>query len=188
MTETQQLAATFDIEATNLDPMFGIVLCVCVKPWGQPTKTFRLTDYTPRKRISSDDSGIVEAVNKELNKYAILIAHFGTLYDRKFLNGRALKHGVELLNPKAKMIDPWRVAKTHLNFKSNSLDSIAHFLGCIEEKTRLSGQVWMDAAINRDKECFEYIVTHCEKDVDVLEEVAAKLVPFLGNITAWGSA
>lgn len=183
--------ACFDIETTNLDPMFGILLCAVVKPWGAPDpddiKLF------VNHQQGADDREVVEATIEELNKYQVLIAHNGVFFDRKYLNGRALYHGCDLLNPRGKIIDPWRLAKNHLNFRGNSLDRISDFLGCREKKTVVDGEIWMRAGFERGytqrgSDAMEYIKTHCLKDVAVLEEVADALMPFVGNIQSWGSA
>lgn len=183
--------ACFDIETTNLDPMFGILLCAVVKPWGStdPDETKLFVNH----QQGADDKDVVEATIEELNKYQVLIAHNGVFFDRKYLNGRALYHQIDLLNPRGKLIDPWRLAKNHLNFRGNSLDRLSDFLGCREKKTVVDGEIWMRAGFERGYtergyDAMEYIKTHCLKDVDVLEEVADKLMPFVGNIQSWGSA
>ncbi len=176
------MMAFFDIEASGLDPMFGVVLCGVVKPEHGEPKLF--TKRTP----GSDDSVVVSELIKELNQYDILVAHNGVFYDRKYLNGRALRWNLPFLDPKLKIIDPWRIAKQHLNFRGNSLDRLADFLGTEYQKTVVSGNIWMRAALDHDQEAMQYIEEHCVADVYVLEEVAYRLRKFMGNINAWGSA
>jgi len=178
----EQLIACFDIEASGLDPMFAKVLCGVVKPWGEEPKLFS------NRRKGSDDSKVVESLITELNKYTILIAHNGVFYDRKFLNGRALRWNLPFMDPKAKMIDPWRLAKNHLNFRGNSLARLADFLGTEHSKTEVSGNIWMRAALDNDPTAHKYIEEHCVEDVYVLEEIADRFKRFIGNVTAWGSA
>lgn len=184
------MVACFDIETTNLDPMFGILLCTVVKPWGgteYDTKLFRNYEQ------GTNDKEVLEATIEELEKYQILVAHNGVFFDRKFINGRALYHRIAPLNPRGKIIDPWRLAKNHLNFRGNSLDRLSDFFGCREKKTVVDGEIWMRAGYERGytergAAAMEYIVEHCIKDVDVLEEVASYMMPFTGNIQPWGSA
>lgn len=186
----EQLVASFDLETTNLDPMWGVLLCSDTKPWGGTVH--RTYIHTLSKGY--DDSVVVRKTIEELNHYSMLIAHNGVFFDRKFLNGRALYHNLRtadgrplLLDPKGKIVDPWRVAKNHLNFRGNSLDRIADFFGTEASKTKVEGEIWMKAVYNRDQDALAYIVEHCIIDVDVLEEVADRLQPFVGNITSWGS-
>jgi len=181
------LIACFDIETTNLDPMWGITLCAEVKPWGESARTFinRETGY--------NDAVITCALVEELSKYQILIAHNGVFFDRKYINGRALYNHSPLLNPRGKMIDPWRLAKNHLNFKGNSLERLGDFLECDVQKTVVSGETWMIAGYERGltlrgDASLTYIVEHCQRDVVVLEHVYERLVEFTGIVQPWGSA
>ena len=188
---TKPFTACFDIETTGLDPMFSIGLCGVVKPWGStdPDDTKMFVNY----QTGANDKEFLEAIIEELNKYQVLIAHNGVFFDRKYLNGRAIYHDIPLLNPRGKIIDPWRLAKNHLNFRGNSLDRLSDYLGCRVRKTVVDGEIWMRAGYERGytergDEAMEYIKEHCLKDVEVLEEVADKLMPFVGNIQPWGSA
>ena len=94
----------------------------------------------------------------------------------------------KLLDPKATMVDPWRIAKNHLNFRGNSLDRLSDFIHTSDSKSIVSGEIWMKAIYNRDYSCLDYIVEHCIIDVNVLEEVAWEFRAYMGNINAWGSA
>ena len=178
--------ATFDLETSALSANFGIVLCGVVKPWQQEHKIFRIDQLKGATR--SDDSKLVAALVAELNSYMILIAHNGIKFDRVFLNTRAIKHGIPLLNPRSNMIDPVLLARRYLRMSYNGLDTIAQYLQTEHQKTPVMGHLWMKAVIDRDAEALQEIINHCIEDVYVLEEVAQKLVPFVGKINEWGSA
>jgi len=185
------MAVCFDLETTNLDPMWGVLLCSDSKPWA----TDHHETYIHTLRKGYDDSLVVEKTIKYLNQFSVLVAHNGVFFDRKFLNGRAMYHHLEdgngnplLLDPQSKIIDPWRIAKQHLNFRGNSLDRLSDFIHTSDTKSVVSGEIWMKAIYNRDQECLAYIVEHCILDVNVLEEVAWQFRKFIRNINAWGSA
>jgi len=185
------MAVCFDLETTNLDPMWGVLLCSDSKPWA----TDHHETYIHTLSKGYDDKVVVEKTIKYLNQFSILVAHNGVFFDRKFLNGRSMYHHLEdgnnnplLLDPKAKIIDPWRIAKNHLNFRGNSLDRISDYLHTSKTKSIVSGEIWMKAIYNRDQSCLDYIVEHCIIDVDVLEEVAWQFRKFIGNVNSWGSA
>ncbi len=185
---TTPLIASFDLETTNLDPMFGILLCAVIKPWGLDDKVVLVNEER-----GADDGIVVRRTLEELQKYEILVAHNGVFFDRKYINGRALYHGYKPLNPRGKLIDPWRIAKNHLNFRGNSLDRLSDFLGCEHSKTVVDGETWNRAGFERGytergDAALRYVVDHCVRDVDVLEEVADKMREFIGNIHSWGSA
>ena len=181
----KNFACTLDIETTNLAPDFGIVLCAVIKPFGGEAKVYRIDS---KKRWTRDDTKLVGDIITELNKYVIIVAHNGTRFDRRFLNGRALRHGLPLLNPKGKIIDPLSLAWKHLNLKMNSLEKLSWFLGCEHEKTPTLPDTWLAAAIDHDPEALQLIVDHCIADVLLLEEVLEKMQALVGNINEWGSA
>lgn len=185
------LMACFDLETSNLDPMWGVLLCSDTKAWNDP----KHTTFIHELEQGYNDREVVEKTIDHLNNFEILSAHNGVFFDRKFLNGRALYHHLtysngkqKLLDPKMKIVDPWRLAKNHLNFRGNSLDRISDFLHTSESKSKVDGETWMKAVYNRDYDALEYIVKHCILDVNVLEEVTWEMRGFMGNITPWGSA
>lgn len=181
-TTIPQLAASFDLETFGLDPVYGRLLCAVIKPWQQETQLIRVN------RAGSDDSALVEAIVKELNKYAILIAHNGLFYDVRMLNGRALQYGLPVLNPHHKLIDPCQIARKHLNLPRNSLDTIAKHMQLDEQKMHLDPSVWVRAALDHSEEDMLTLVERCESDTRVLEEIAARVLPLTRYIGPWGSA
>lgn len=180
--KVEGFAASFDLESYGLDPVWGVLLCGVVKPWGEEPKLF--TIGTP----SSNDSKIVGELVDELSKYGIIIAHNGMFHDRAFLNGRALHWNLPVLDPYGKIIDPLRVAKRNLNLSRNSLDALAAHLQCDEQKMHVPAEVWQRAALDHDAEAMEIIHERCMSDVRVLEMICQRLMALVGNVTFWGSA
>jgi DNA polymerase elongation subunit (family B) len=177
------LAASFDLESFGLDPVYGRLLCGVILPWGSnEPQIFRV------KQASSDDSKLVKTLIEELSKYAMLFAHNGLFYDRAMLNGRALQYGLPILDPKGKMIDPYQLARKHLNFKRNSLDALAAHCQLTDQKMHVSPEVWVKAALDHDKNSMDTIVERCVSDCYVLEQLVERVLPLVGNITPWGSA
>ena len=176
--------ATYDIETSALSANFGIVLCAVVKPWQGECKVFRIDELPGATR--SDDTKLVAAIIEELNQYMILVAHNGVKFDRVFLNTRATKNGTTLLNPRGNMIDPVILARKYLRMSYNGLDTIAQYFQTSHQKTPVMGHLWIQAVIDRDEVALQEIINHCMEDVYVLEEVAEKLVPFVGKINEWG--
>lgn len=167
-------SACFDLETTSLNANFGIILCGVVKPAGGKPKVFRadrLNEDWSTKR--SDDSKITLALAKELSKYDILIAHNGANFDIPYLRTRLAYWKLGSF-PKKKLLDPYRIARNQFRMSSNSLSSLSDFL-TKSEKTPVSGQVWVKAFMDGCKKSMDYIVDHCIKDVDMLEQ----LVDFL---------
>ena len=176
------LAASFDLESYGLDPVYGRLLCGVVKPWGEKPKVYRLA------YACSDDSKLVTELVDELSQYAVLFAHNGLFYDRAMLNGRALAYGLPVLDSHAKMVDPYLVARKHLNMRRNSLDALAEHMHLDEQKMHLSPEVWVKGALDHDEKAMKTLVARCVSDCAVLEQLATRILPMVGNITPWGSA
>lgn len=176
------LAASFDLETFGLDPVYGRLLCGVVKPWGGEPRVFRV------KRAGSDDSKLIVQLVEELSQYAVLFAHNGLFYDRAFLNGRALHFNLPILDTGAKLVDPYLIARKHLNMKRNSLDALAEHFQLPEQKMHLPPDVWVRAALDHDEGAMKTLVKRCVSDCVVLEQLATRVLALVGNITPWGSA
>lgn len=186
MSINKELVCSFDLESFGLHPDWSLLLCGSLKPWGKPPKTYRLDDY-PGKYFS-DDSKLVEVLVSELSRYFILIAHYGRMHDRLYLNSKAVKYGLTVLNPRGRLIDPFQLAKNHMKLSSNSLAAVSGFLGVKSKKTPIDNEAWHRAAFDHDRPSMDIIVKHCEVDTIVLEEIMTPLIPFVGDINRWGSA
>lgn len=176
------LAASFDLETFGLDPVYGRLLCGVVKPWEGKPKVFRMSP------VGSNDSTLVTSLVEELSKYSVLFAHNGLFFDRAMLNGRALAYNLPILDTTTKLIDPYLVARKHLNMRRNSLDALAEHMHLDEQKMHLSPEVWVKAALDHDEKAMKTLVSRCISDCDVLELLAKRVLSLVGNITPWGSA
>ena len=86
------------------------------------------------------------------------------------------------------MVDPYLVARKHLNMRRNSLDALAEHMHLDEQKMHLSPEVWVKAALDHDEKAMKTLVARCVSDCAVLEQLATRILPMVGNITPWGSA
>jgi len=176
--------ACFDLETSSLSADFGVVLCGVVKPWQGKARVYRIDELAGD--VPSDDHLVVAALIEALSQYDILVAHNGVRFDRPYLNTRALKWGLPLLNPFGKIIDPVQHARRYLRMGGNSLANVAKTI-TKHQKSSVDGNVWVRAAMDRDKEAMDTVVKHCIKDVVVLEAVTERLRPFIKKIDERGS-
>lgn len=162
----------FDIETTNLDADVGWILCASFMPVGGEPYTIR------GKR---DDRGIIDRIRRELSRYDYIVTWYGTGFDMPFLATRLLLNRKEAIGY-VKHIDLYYVARFKFKFFNNRLDNVADGLfGGDSVKTKLRGSVWF-AARSHDRKtreaAIDYIVEHCEKDVEELEALFHELIPF----------
>lgn len=177
-------AASFDLETTNLNANFGVILCACIKPFDKPVITLRGDHYPTWKKQRSKDIQLCKDIWKELEKYDILIAHNGVNFDVPFLRTRLMKAGVRM--PQPKVVDPVRLARRYLRLGYNSLEQVAAHLG-FYGKTSVAGDYWMQASLDGSKKAMNYIVEHCVADVELLEKVANRVNYLVPKIGSFGS-
>lgn len=177
-------ACSFDLETTNLNANFGVILCACIKPFDGEVKTFRGDSYPNWKTRRSLDAALCRDIYKELSRYDIWLAHNGTNFDVPFLRTRLYKAGVKM--PQPKIVDPVRLARRYLKLGYNSLEQVAAHFG-FYGKTKVEGHYWMEAALDGDKKAMDYIVEHCIADVELLEKVADSMNYLVPRIGSFGS-
>ena len=170
----------FDLETTNLKADFGIILCGCIKAFGQEVKVWRGDKYPSWKINMADDRSIVKDLAAELRKHAIVITHYGGGFDIPYLRAKMMYYGLEPLPPMFH-IDTYRIAKSNMLLQRRRLETLAEYLS-LGPKTHVEGGLWLDAAMNGTKEAMERIVKHCIVDVEVLEKLACITFPYLKSI------
>lgn len=162
-----------DIEATNLKADFGYMLCASWKWEGLKKVHHRSIAEAPTfEEDPTDDAWIIEELRPELEKADVVVFHYGSRFDYPYLQTRALYHRLEPL-PRVRWIDTWRIARNQLALSSNRLASLSRLLG-VEEKTPLSGPVWIRAMAGHAPS-IRYVVEHCDQDVIVLEQVYQRI-------------
>ena len=167
---------SFDLETTGLAADFGYILCGSVKPFGRPTKTFRIDDYKPYKTDGSDDSVLVADIVKELLKYSIVIGYNTQRFDVPFLVSRMMLHEMDIRPLSTiKHLDLIWSVRYRMRLRGASLAIAREHLGTPDEKTPLTGRLWAQAAAG-SKSALDKICEHNVQDVKVLEQIARRLV------------
>jgi len=174
--------ACFDIETSNLQADFSILMTACIKPYGQDALVFRADDYPEWKTDRANDYKITKAVAEELRKHAIIVTHYGVYFDIPFLRAKMVKHELEPL-PRMFVVDTWAIARKNFKMSNRRLKGLADFFE-VGEKQPVEGGLWMEAAYNGSKEAMDRIVAHNIKDVEILEKLACISFPYLKSISA----
>lgn len=168
-----------DIEATNLDANFGMMLSWYIKTQGK--NEYRYGVITKDEIFDEKfDRRIMEELLDALSHYDVLWTHYGSdrRFDVPFIRTRAYRHGLEAKLPhymEKFIMDTYPIARNKLRLHSNRLDSIADALQIRGvKKTPLSPQKWELAKVG-NKGALEYVAKHNKRDVQLLERVHAKL-------------
>jgi uncharacterized protein YprB with RNaseH-like and TPR domain len=171
----------WDLETTNLTALMGKVLCSSFVTLDGEPYTFRADDAKFKGRSLIDDSKLVVAVRDELEKYDMVVAHNGRLFDIPFLNARLSKAGARPFHPHFVLDTRWYLNSASMKIGSAKLDNAAKFYNLGEQKTPLDWETWQMAA-TRDREAMDKVVEHCEGDVKVLRQLYPYVLPYVATL------
>jgi len=172
----------FDIESTGLVGDFGCILCMVIKTFGSREKgqVFKV-DLDRRDLLEAEKEMLVEAI-KVLESYQGLAGYYSTRFDMPMIRTRCMFHGIPAPK-KIKHFDAYFTIRRTVNPTTRRMDRINEINRITDqtlpEKSRLGLAEWTGAMFRRDKQCLDYIVDHCEKDVDVLESIINKYIDFV---------
>ncbi len=130
-------------------------------------------DVDPTK---PNDKELVDELADLIDQADVVVAHNGDRFDLATLNSRLIAHGHQPLDPH-KSVDTLKIAKSIFRFPSNSLNSLAIYLGIEIEKIKVDFSLW-SRCMENDISAFEEMLEYNIMDVFVLEQVYLKLRPF----------
>jgi uncharacterized protein YprB with RNaseH-like and TPR domain len=171
--------AVFDIETSNLNADFGIILCAVIMDVNtKEIKILRWDEMPEFKKDRSSDKQLCQAIKKELESYDVIIGYNSSKFDIPFLNTRLIKNGCEMLTG-IKHIDLLYSVRYHLKLSRNTLENLTDFLETKDRKTKVDGSQWTKALVMagtpKGKKAMDYIVEHCVYDVKTLAEVFGEI-------------
>jgi uncharacterized protein YprB with RNaseH-like and TPR domain len=114
-----------------------------------------------------------------------IIGHNGDRFDIKWIRTRCIFHRIQMF-PHYRSLDTLKKAKAHFNFNSNRLDYIAQFLG-VGAKVKHEGFGMWVKCMKGDKEALKSMVTYCDGDIVVLEDVFLTMQNYIKHNTHSGS-
>ena len=172
----------WDIEASNLNADFGVILCVGFKevegrrPW-----VLSIIDYMGEDGdLIRAEKRLLKDVSKDLMKYPVWLTHYGGpgRYDLPFVNSRLIYHNLQPLPVNYPMIDTWKISRNHLKLRNNRLVTIQQFLKLHDSKNAIQPEQWL-RALSGHVPSMRYIVNHCRRDVLVLEQTYLRIRPLV---------
>lgn len=168
-----------DIEATNLNADFGVILTWYIKTRGKNEYFF---DCIKKSELFNHtfDKRVTESLLKAFEHYDVLYTHYGSdrRFDLPFIRTRAYVNCIEDMLPNYMekfIMDTYPIARNKLKLHSNRLGSIAGMLGIDNvKKTPVTGDKWMKAMYGNE-DALNYVLVHNKRDVQLLERVHRKL-------------
>ena len=129
-----------------------------------------------RIKEPENDKVIIEELATLIDQADLIVAHNLVKFDLPTIKTRMLYHGLPPLKP-VRLVDTLKIAKQAFRFPSNSLDSIAKYLGLSRKETHSGFDLWV-RCMHGENEAFEQMLSYNMQDVVVLEEVYNRLAPW----------
>lgn len=177
----------FDIETGGVNALrsdLGFMLNFGYKWLGEKTTHCFTVDQFPRwfsTKGSINDRGILKAALKIMEEADILVGHFASVFDRRFLQGRCAIHGLTP-PPPTKMRDTCMIARSAFNFSSNRLENLVNVLKLPHKKYHKEcpdeWPGWWFRAMSGDTGAIHDMAKYCKQDVEALESLYLALRPF----------
>lgn len=172
---------SFDIESGGVNAFksdLGFVLMFGYK-WAHEKKAHVITiDRSSLQRF--DDRKLLVEASKLLTEADIIVGHFASVFDRRFLQGRLLIHQLPPI-PATKLRDTCMIARSVANYSSNRLKHLANILGL---QNRKHDSLWPEAwfqVMRGDTQSLAKMGEYCKGDVLAVEELYFRLRPFDNN-------
>lgn len=151
-------------------------MCVSIKPFGKKPYTFSI-------KALGNDQKVIREVKDELEQYHCWCTFYGKGFDVPMLNTRLLKWGHEPVSSRHH-IDMYFMLKSNTNLASRSMAAAAGFLQTPEQKMPVPAIVWSEVGFKPEN--MKILVTRCESDTAVLEDVYKKTRHLIKDIRNGG--
>ena len=147
------------------------IICISYK-WERSNEV-----YTIKWDNNQDDKKMIAAFLKIANKADELVAHNGDRFDIRWLRARAVYHRLPMF-PNYRTLDTLKKVRNRFYFNSNRLDYLAKYLG-VGAKSETEGfDMWIKV-MQGDDEALKNMISYCENDVIILEDVFSVLQPYI---------
>lgn len=113
---------------------------------------------------------VVEALWKLLDDADIVVAYNGKSFDKKKVNWKFFEYGLPEPSPYT-IVDPYLIIRGNFAPTSGKMDYIAKYVDRLENgKNSTNIELWK-ACRRNDLQSLDYMLSYCDQDIVVLEEV-----------------
>lgn len=168
----------FDIETSGVNALrsdLGFVILFGYK-WSYEKEAKVITiDQTSLKNF--DDNNLLTQASIIFEKADLVVGHFASVFDRRFIQGRLLINSLPPIPP-TKMRDTCMIARSVANFSSNRLKYLAKILDLEHQKLENDWPLAWFKVMRGDMNQLQKLGRYCKGDVLATEELYYKLRPF----------
>lgn len=179
---THNILAKFDLKEEYTSHLNIIqerfIVCAAWQWFGEKTihSVSVLDDAKRFAKDPADDFHVVKTLVDLINSADVIVAHNGNRFDNRYVQTRALVHGLGPYAPVAS-IDTYKTAKNQFYLNSNRLDYLGKLLKVGGKMDTPSG-LWLKA-LKGDRAAIKTMLAYNKVDVKVLEGVFRKLQPYM---------
>jgi len=170
----------WDIESCGVNALKSdLGFCVMVGyKWNYEDKA-RIITIAKKDLKQFNDKNVLTAFSEVYNEADLTVAHFGSVFDRRFIQGRLLIHQLPPI-PKTKMRDTCMLARSIANYSSNRLANLGNTLSLSNRKMEKGNgwPQWWLRGMQGDMKAIEDMAEYGKQDVLALEELYYRLLPF----------
>lgn len=170
-----------DIESAGVNALksdLGFVICFGYKFSDEKSAHCLTIDESSLRKF--DDSKLLKEVSKLFNEADLICAHYGSVFDRRFIQGRLLINNLPPISP-TKMRDTVFMARSIANFSSNRLKHLCKILGLSNQKLDNNWPSAWFKVMQGDMKALKGLAKYCIGDVLALEELYHRLKTFDRN-------
>jgi uncharacterized protein YprB with RNaseH-like and TPR domain len=153
----------------------GFVILIGCK-WNYEKKV-RVLTIDPKDLQRFNDKRLLQEFSELFEQADICVAHFGSVFDRRFIQGRLLINKLPPIPP-TKMRDTCMIARSVANFSSNRLKHLAKILDLKNQKLENNWPSAWFKVMQGDERALRGLAKYCAGDVLALEELYLTLQPF----------
>ena len=174
-----------DIETSNLDANYGIILTYCIKVRDEDTIYKGVID-TKDLREGKFDKSLCKQLIKDMLKFDVIMGYWSTCFDIPFIRARCLKWHLNFPIYKAiEHKDVYYMVKRLMKLNRRSLEVATKHLG-IKGKNHVLGDAWMKAVMctgEIQQKALDYILEHNIRDVEITEKLHKRLESYDRGLT-----
>ena len=184
---TKPKVLLLDCESGGINALrsdLGFLLVFGYKWLGERTTHVLTVDQFPgwfSREKSINDKPILKAALEIMSGADLLVGHYASVFDRRFLQGRCAIHGLTP-PPPTRMRDTCFIARSAFNFSSNRLENLCNVLRLDVKKYHKEcpdeWPGWWFRAMSGDKRAIHAMAKYCKQDVEALEQLYLALRPF----------
>lgn len=168
----------YDIETAGVNALrsdLGFVLMFGYK-WSDE-KTPKVLTIAQKDLKHFNDGPLLQRLSKKIEEADLVAAHYGSVFDRRFIQGRLLINNLPPIPP-TKMRDTCMIARSVANFSSNRLKHLCKILNLRHQKLDNSWPGAWFRVMQGNMKSLRDMAVYCAGDVLALEELYYKLRPF----------